>query len=81
MSKWVIYLGLAVLGTLLFVLCILTFNSEDFYLWGGLLLVYLGGICFYWGLKKEKTSIYGLRFRLVAGGAISIITGIILLIS
>ena len=43
------------------------------------ILVLLGGLCIYLGLRKRPFSLYGLRFRLLIVGIAAVLVGVILM--
>jgi hypothetical protein len=62
---------------ILFVSWLSVSETKEGELFAGLLILHVSSILLNWGLKKEKRSLYGIKFRLILTGAMGIIVGIV----
>jgi uncharacterized membrane protein HdeD (DUF308 family) len=80
MTKGLTYFLVIVIGLILFVFVMITFEANEMNLWGSVLLLYAGSVFLVYS-NSDKSSMNGIRFRLILVGIFALIAGIVMLIS
>ena len=81
MNKKPILFFLVALGLILFILCLSSWNTKEGELFSGILSLYVGAIMLLRSVIKGKSTMYGLRFRLILTGIIGVVIGLVIVIS
>jgi hypothetical protein len=81
MDRVVVRFFLAVIAVVIFLLSLSAWGTKEGELFLGILSLYSGTIFLMLGLHEKEPNIFGLRFRLIAGGIIGIIVGLITIFS
>ncbi len=81
MNKITRNISIIAIGLILFLLWLSVLDIKEGELFSGLLILYGSSIALFKGLRKEKVTMHGLRFRAIFVGVIGIIGGLVIVIS